>query len=622
MSMEQNKTQESTLAYNRDYMIERDYLPDHLLNTLEHFFHENGVKKILEVGVGSGKLMKALRRMGYEVDGIDISPASAELADAQVASATNIPFVDDSFDCVLGISIIEHLTREAGICFINEAKRVLKQDGVIFLVTPNFSSPLRYLQRENWFAYSDKTHIFFYSPKTLKKLLHNREFYELKCTFKTTTASLEWPLPSFFQRLPVFFKRLVNHIFISSPLAFYRDSFWISGKKRKVKIGVLIDRFNVGGVEKIAIEEVHAFRDMGINAVLVVLSKKAIVEGAFKDLLTGIPIEYLEDRLPYFLKFSFKIPFFSFFSFFHISYPFFLPWVIKKKEYDILLSHNTYTSFTALTISKWKAIPYAIFVYDPIGYIIKKAYPHGPIKWVREFLLFIANALDKLIVNRAKVVFVNGDLHYSYLKKIMYDNSKLVILPLGHDFSRKTPDFRGDYILTVTAWKYGKGLEMLLDVLKEINNAHLVVAGKWLHNQYRKKIDRMITELKLLDRVKIIGGVDEKYLNQLYNKARVTVIVNNERGFGMSALEAAANGCTFVIPNECGVARYFENEKDGFYFRYGDRTLLKNYIIQLLNNERLAYNMGQHAWQVVKANYSWNKHAEVILFRLKKTGIL
>ena len=230
--MEQNETQKAALVYDRDYMIERDYFPNHLLNALEHFFRENDVKKILEVGVGSGKLMKTMRKMGYEVEGIDISPASAELAGVQVASATDIPFADDSFDCVLGISIIEHLNQEDGICFVNESRRVIKKGGVIFLVTPNLSSPLRYIQRKRWFAYSDKTHIYFYSPKTLKQLLQNREFYSTSCTFKTTIASLEWPLPKFFQKLPPFLRWLVNYLLISSPLAFYRDSFWISGKKK------------------------------------------------------------------------------------------------------------------------------------------------------------------------------------------------------------------------------------------------------------------------------------------------------------------------------------------------------------------------------------------------------
>jgi glycosyltransferase involved in cell wall biosynthesis len=385
-----------------------------------------------------------------------------------------------------------------------------------------------------------------------------------------------------------------------------------------MRIGVLIDRLNVGGVEKVAIEEVRAFRDAGIDATLIVLSKKTVAKDAFKDLLVGIPIDYLDNRLPFFLKVSFKIPFFSFFSFFHISYPFLLPWFIKKKEYGILLSHNTYTSFTALTVSLWRAIPYAIFVYDPIEYIIRKAYRHGPIKWMSRPLCFVANSLDRLILNQAKLVFVNGTLHHNHLKKIMANDSKLVILPLGHDVSQKTPGIRGDYVLTATAWKQGKELETLLEVMKEIKGARLVVAGKWLPDQYREKIDRMITDLNLSDRVEIVGEIDEKHLNHLYSKARVTVIVNNERGFGMPALEAAANGCTFVIPNECGVTRYFENKKDGFYFEYGNKDELRNYIIQLMSNERLAYRMGQHALQRVKENYSWKQHTEIVLKYINK----
>ena len=65
-----------------------------------------------------------------------------------------------------------------------------------------------------------------------------------------------------------------------------------------MKIGVLIDRLNVGGVEKIAIEEVRALIEAGHDAYLVVLRRKAVVENAFPDLLKDVPVIYLDDRLP------------------------------------------------------------------------------------------------------------------------------------------------------------------------------------------------------------------------------------------------------------------------------------------------------------------------------------
>jgi ubiquinone/menaquinone biosynthesis C-methylase UbiE len=218
--------------YDKQYFSERDYLPSHLLNTLEIFLKENKVKDVLEVGAGSGKLMKALRERGYSVEGIDISPISAKLSGAKVASATKIPFKAQSFDCLLAISIIEHLSKKDGEIFINEARRVLRNNGVIFIVTPNFSSPARYLKKEKWFGYSDKSHIFFYTPKSLRKLLLKNNFKNVKLTFKITSSKLEWPLPAVFYKLPTPFRYLTNYLLISTPLALVRDSIWVGGNKK------------------------------------------------------------------------------------------------------------------------------------------------------------------------------------------------------------------------------------------------------------------------------------------------------------------------------------------------------------------------------------------------------
>ena len=380
-----------------------------------------------------------------------------------------------------------------------------------------------------------------------------------------------------------------------------------------MKIGVLIDKLNIGGVVKIAIQEVRALKAMNLDATLIVLSRKAGIEEAFSDLLKDIPIEYLEDRLPRFFRFSFKIPFFYFFSFFHLSYPFLIPFVVKKREYDFLLSHNTYTSFTAFTLSKINSIPYIIYVYDPISYIIKKAYPKGPIKWMGVLFVGLANILDKLIVEHADSVLVQGDLHYNHLKKMLGSIEKLVILPPAYNYAEQLATSRGEYILAVSAWKEGKEVENLLQLVSEIEDAHLKIVGKWIHNDYRKRIDIYISKLGLLDRVEIIGETTEEKLNSFYREARVAVIINNERGLGMSALEAASNGCTFIIPSECGICRYFKDKKDGFYFTYGDTNTAKQYLEELLKNERLAYNMGRHAWKTVKEHYGWRKHAEVII---------
>src|SRR5262245_12416719 len=124
------------------------------------------------------------------------------------------------------------------------------------------------------------------------------------------------------------------------------------------KVGVLIDRIVAGGVEKIAIQQTNALVTSGHNATLLVLSRRDNDPDAFREIIQNIPVEYLEDRLPAFMKFSFKVPFFTFFSLFHITYPLLLPFFIKQKEFRYIISHNSYTTFTALTLSLIKNIPY------------------------------------------------------------------------------------------------------------------------------------------------------------------------------------------------------------------------------------------------------------------------
>lgn len=379
-----------------------------------------------------------------------------------------------------------------------------------------------------------------------------------------------------------------------------------------MKIAILIDRFNIGGVEKIAIEEVKAFKKIGIQTSLVVLSRKALVKNAFFDLRKDIKVIYLDDRLPSFLKFTFKIPFFYFFSFFHLSYPLIMPFFIKNNEYDFIISHGTYTSFTALTISVWKHIPYAIYIWDPISYILQKAYDNGPIEFIRRYFNFILEGVDGVLVNSAKYVFYSGDSHTHYLESIIKNKQKLKLLPLGYDYAKAISIKKEKYFITVTAWKEGKGLEQLLENFSIWEKAKLVIAGKWLHEGYKKKILAIISQNKLKDKVVITGEVSEKNLQSLYKHALSLIIVNNEKGFGMPALESAANGCTFIIPTDCGVTKYFKKDIDGFFYKYNDIVQVERYIRFLLKKPTVAGKMGKHAWQKVKNHYSWINHVEKI----------
>jgi len=118
-------------------------------------------KKVLDVGCGRGDL---LRKDKENFAGIDLNENLVnELKkgglNVSLASATAIPFLDNSFDVVNCRHIIEHLFPEEARKMILEMKRVLKPGGIIILTTPT--------EEAVWNTFG---HIKPYNPTAIKKL--------------------------------------------------------------------------------------------------------------------------------------------------------------------------------------------------------------------------------------------------------------------------------------------------------------------------------------------------------------------------------------------------------------------------------------------------------------------
>ncbi|MDR7381363.1 class I SAM-dependent methyltransferase [Promicromonospora iranensis] len=92
-------------------------------------------RTVLEVGCGPGLDGAAFTAAGFAYTGADLSPGMVEVAraaslDAHVASATDLPFEDHSFDAVWSMSTLMHLDDTELDAALSEIIRVLVPGGL------------------------------------------------------------------------------------------------------------------------------------------------------------------------------------------------------------------------------------------------------------------------------------------------------------------------------------------------------------------------------------------------------------------------------------------------------------------------------------------------------------
>ena len=159
-------------------------LKDAKFNKLEKYlFSKNEHPSFLDIGCATGALLVNLRRRGWNVTGVEISPASVYAREQHELNVYNVPleevkFKHDSFNVVHASHLIEHLN-DPGV-FLSEAQRILKLNGRLFITTPNISGFQARLFGSRWRS-AIFDHLYLFSKRTLIKMLKAHGFKIESC---------------------------------------------------------------------------------------------------------------------------------------------------------------------------------------------------------------------------------------------------------------------------------------------------------------------------------------------------------------------------------------------------------------------------------------------------------
>lgn len=140
--------------------------------------------KLLEVGCGSGQMLKNMRDLGWNVTGIDFDPQCQSLTEE-----TGIPVYQgdlleqnlpaNSFDVIVMSHVIEHLPNP--IASLQECLRLLRPEGRLIAITPNTKGYIHRYMKQASLHLDPPRHLHLFTANALQQIAHKAGFKQAHC---------------------------------------------------------------------------------------------------------------------------------------------------------------------------------------------------------------------------------------------------------------------------------------------------------------------------------------------------------------------------------------------------------------------------------------------------------
>lgn len=157
---------------------------------------------ILELACGHGAFLKLLERNNYSnALGVDIS--TDQIEKAKELDINNVQCADistflrdsvESYDVIIGIDIIEHLTKSELLTLLKLIKERLNDGGKVLLRTPNCDAPLG-----STFYFGDFTHEIYLNYFSAEQVMLTMGFKDIKIL--NSHVGVRNPVKNFFRAI-------------------------------------------------------------------------------------------------------------------------------------------------------------------------------------------------------------------------------------------------------------------------------------------------------------------------------------------------------------------------------------------------------------------------------------
>lgn len=139
--------------------------------------------RLLDIGCSLGYFVEAANARGWKAAGIEISSYAAEEArklglDVRTGVLEDAGYSSGAFDCVTMWDVLEHVPDPTA--HLLEVRRVLADDGLVVIGTPNLGHVAFRIKRERWRHLKPREHIYYFQKSSITRLLAKAGFRIVK----------------------------------------------------------------------------------------------------------------------------------------------------------------------------------------------------------------------------------------------------------------------------------------------------------------------------------------------------------------------------------------------------------------------------------------------------------
>ena len=282
--------------------------------------------------------------------------------------------------------------------------------------------------------------------------------------------------------------------------------------------------------------------------------------------------------------------------------------VLHKEQYDVIHVQYMTPMATAILVLK-----YMLHYRN----IIVTSHTNADIYKSLSLLHFIEKHITKAftcITQKAEEGFFGSSTVYEE-NLILGKHNHFTIynaLPYGMDFAHNNRYNHPEVIGVVSRLEPIKGMDLVIPAFAEVKKKYpevqLIVVGD---GTQKKLMEQQAKQFGVTDAITWAGRQPQEELHKWYGQMDIVLMPSRSEGFGLTAIEAMANGCVVVASNTGGLPEVVKDGEVGLLHQVENASDLAAKINRLLEDNPL-YMKCQQALHDYVQQYSFNRYADII----------